>query len=318
MTEPVKAPRPWTSQPHEKDKAHGREFHLVHDANGKYVATVISSEVDAYVAWANGAASPSETQNTTNAEPQSGAAEAESQAPSIRDGDAGVAPGQSPALPHPPASVPQLQAQIEAARQVILRGVELLDDRVGEWEGARAWLEQDAADYFARVTKDQQDQIIDLQRKCRREWDLRIVAERTVASEREFLGSQIRALKGELNDLAASASATGDNLTYMRFWEKHAQGSQRAPSCLVCGKAQPDQETWAVRHMELPNIIVCSSCCARPEVASATEPTGYRYRVFNSNYDRFGEWNHVAYKPQEPNAQFEVEPLYAAPACPSP
>ena len=42
----------------------------------------------------------------------------------------------------------RLRAQVEAARTVIERGVDLVGDRLGEWEGVRAWLEQPASDYL--------------------------------------------------------------------------------------------------------------------------------------------------------------------------
>jgi hypothetical protein len=45
---------------------------------------------------------------------------------------------------------PLLRAQVEAARAIINRGVELMTaEQVGAWEGVRAWLEQDASDYAA-------------------------------------------------------------------------------------------------------------------------------------------------------------------------
>lgn len=43
-------------------------------------------------------------------------------------------------------AVEALQRQVEAARDVINRGVEIMEDhQVGQWTGVRAWLEMDTA-----------------------------------------------------------------------------------------------------------------------------------------------------------------------------
>jgi hypothetical protein len=42
-----------------------------------------------------------------------------------------------------------------------------------------------------------------------------------------------------------------------KFFERHAMGPKRAPSCLCCGEV-PEQ--IAVQHMELPGIVVCAKC----------------------------------------------------------
>lgn len=47
------------------------------------------------------------------------------------------------------------------------------------------------------------------------------------------------------------------------FFNKHGLGSKLAPSCLVCGKVPADADDIAIRHMELPNIIVCKRCLTR-------------------------------------------------------
>lgn len=41
------------------------------------------------------------------------------------------------------------------------------------------------------------------------------------------------------------------------FWHKHALGPLAAPSCLCCGKL-PDEV--AIRHMELPGVVICKTC----------------------------------------------------------
>lgn len=56
----------------------------------------------------------------------------------------------------------------------------------------------------------------------------------------------------------ADLSKPGDK-KLLDFFNKHALGSLEAPSCLVCGKSTQGKEV-AIRHMELPNIVVCSEC----------------------------------------------------------
>lgn len=46
------------------------------------------------------------------------------------------------------AEITRLRQQVEAARLVILRGVNIMTtEQVGRWVGVRAWLEQDSDDY---------------------------------------------------------------------------------------------------------------------------------------------------------------------------
>lgn len=48
--------------------------------------------------------------------------------------------------------------------------------------------------------------------------------------------------------------------TAWAFFNKHSLGSKLPPSCLVCGQVPADVEDIAIRHMELPSIIVCLKC----------------------------------------------------------
>lgn len=44
--------------------------------------------------------------------------------------------------------ITQLSLQVAAAETVILRGVALMDGhQIGQWDGVRAWLEQDTGEY---------------------------------------------------------------------------------------------------------------------------------------------------------------------------
>lgn len=45
----------------------------------------------------------------------------------------------------------------------------------------------------------------------------------------------------------------------MDFYTKHALGPLAAPSCLVCGKSTRGVKV-AIKHMELPAIVVCAPC----------------------------------------------------------
>lgn len=51
------------------------------------------------------------------------------------------------------------------------------------------------------------------------------------------------------------------------FHEKHALGPMRAPSCLCCGQLP---ESIAIKHAELPGIVICTKC--RDAALSATTP----------------------------------------------
>lgn len=42
-----------------------------------------------------------------------------------------------------------------------------------------------------------------------------------------------------------------------RFFNKHGMPSLIEQSCLVCGRIP---ESIAIRHLELPNIVVCGDC----------------------------------------------------------
>lgn len=46
-----------------------------------------------------------------------------------------------------------------------------------------------------------------------------------------------------------------------KFYDKYATGPMLAPSCLYCGKL-PNKV--AIRHLELPGIVVCEACVAPP------------------------------------------------------
>lgn len=50
-----------------------------------------------------------------------------------------------------------------------------------------------------------------------------------------------------------------DYPTYRKFWRKYAMGPISRPSCLVCGK-MPQAWPPAIQHMELPSVVVCSTC----------------------------------------------------------
>jgi ribosomal protein L37AE/L43A len=58
--------------------------------------------------------------------------------------------------------------------------------------------------------------------------------------------------------------------TAWAFFNKHGLGSKLPPSCLVCGKPQPDRDEWGIWHMELPNVMACKACvnAARGTVSS--------------------------------------------------
>jgi hypothetical protein len=51
------------------------------------------------------------------------------------------------------------------------------------------------------------------------------------------------------------------------FYAKHALGSKLAPSCLTCGKG--DVTEPAIRHLELPDIVVCAECAEKLSVRTA-------------------------------------------------
>lgn len=56
------------------------------------------------------------------------------------------------------------------------------------------------------------------------------------------------------------------------FHEKHALPSLARPSCLVCGR--PSDWPPAIRHAELPNIVVCTPC---RDTAGPSEDHHHRY-----------------------------------------
>jgi len=70
------------------------------------------------------------------------------------------------------------------------------------------------------------------------------------------------------DDAQPSSIGAQDAEVYKAFYWKHAMGAKVCPSCLKCGKAEPDRERWAIQHAELPNIYICADCC----VVSATVP----------------------------------------------
>lgn len=64
----------------------------------------------------------------------------------------------------------------------------------------------------------------------------------------------------------------------IEFHSKHAFASKAMPSCLCCGKLP---EKVAIKHMELPNIVICKPCrdaalgvvFGLPEGGGAVTPT---------------------------------------------
>jgi hypothetical protein len=57
------------------------------------------------------------------------------------------------------------------------------------------------------------------------------------------------------------------------FYMKHALGSKTCPSCLKCGKAEPDRDRWAIQHMELPDVYICADCCTPSAIGAICELT---------------------------------------------
>lgn len=81
--------------------------------------------------------------------------------------------------------------------------------------------------------------------------------------ERKKLARAFLALEREASSAGTSRSAmihANDCPTAWAFFNKHSLGSKLPPSCLVCGHAPGDVEDIAIRHMDLPNIIVCKKC----------------------------------------------------------
>jgi hypothetical protein len=56
------------------------------------------------------------------------------------------------------------------------------------------------------------------------------------------------------------------------FWSKHALGPLAAPSCLCCGKL-PNEV--AIRHMELPGVVICTVCRDKALGVSEAAPAGW-------------------------------------------
>lgn len=54
------------------------------------------------------------------------------------------------------------------------------------------------------------------------------------------------------------------------FFNKHALGSLKAPSCLKCGQAKP----FTISHAELPDIGLCADCAAPVAAEGRAEPVG--------------------------------------------
>jgi hypothetical protein len=91
-----------------------------------------------------------------------------------------------------------------------------------------------------------------------------------------------------LMERAADALAAGANILAARdaevarlralvdvmrpFFERHGLGSKLAPSCLCCGRSTQNLSI-AIRHMELPDIVVCVECRDRAALAQPKEPT---------------------------------------------
>lgn len=79
--------------------------------------------------------------------------------------------------------------------------------------------------------------------------------------------------KEALERLAARMAQLLDDDRAIEFHRRHAMGSKAMPSCLCCGKLP---EEIAIRHMELPNILICKVCrdaaLAPPEERQASVP----------------------------------------------
>jgi hypothetical protein len=54
------------------------------------------------------------------------------------------------------------------------------------------------------------------------------------------------------------------------FWQKHALGSLARLSCFKCGG---NEHEAAIKHMELPNIYICTACVGS---AAARVPEGFK------------------------------------------
>lgn len=93
------------------------------------------------------------------------------------------------------------------------------------------------------------------------------------------------------------------------FHRRHAVGSLAAPSCLCCGKLP---EEVAVKHMELPNIVICKKCHAlatAPAQAGEAEPVGEVVEL--SNGEKHLRWATLKFPPTGTK-------LYATPPTSSP
>jgi hypothetical protein len=72
----------------------------------------------------------------------------------------------------------------------------------------------------------------------------------------------------ELHNLKGKLERAEEELATMRpFWTKHALGPLAKPSCLCCGKS--DYESVAVKHMELPGVVICAECKRAEEELAA-------------------------------------------------
>lgn len=114
-----------------------------------------------------------------------------------------------------------------------------------------------------------------------------------------------------------------------QFHAKHALGPMRPPSCLCCGQqTHPITRPVAVKHMELPGVVICEKCytaaqadaCKVPQWVELTDED--RERAFKSMPDMLDGflktwgWLHFA-KAIEKICKEKNIPLSASPAAPT-
>lgn len=111
-------------------------------------------------------------------------------------------------------------------------------------------------------------------------------------------------------------------VTAHAFWHKHALGPLAAPSCLCCGKL-PDEV--AIRHMELPGVVICKLCRDKALGASEAAPVGWadeveqrlltwRQRFVNKSGDQLALDDFMGQESIDDLIDFVCAPLAAAPS----
>jgi hypothetical protein len=76
------------------------------------------------------------------------------------------------------------------------------------------------------------------------------------------------------------------------FYDKHAIGLKPCPSCLACGKQEPDPSKWAIKHMELPNIYICETCATALRAAPSLSREEWKVILLSMEFydDRASVW----------------------------